>query len=49
MEGEGECMYSINAWQAVEVMEGLSEANMSQGPFKNPPLPCVSYGPFNLV
>ena len=49
MEGEGECMYSINAWQAVEVMEGLSEANMSQGPFKNPPPPCVSYGPFNLV
>ena len=47
--GGGGGVYGINAWQAVEVMEGLSEANMSQGPFKNPPLPCVSYGPFNLV
>ena len=28
--GEGECMYSINAWQAVEVMEGLSGANMTK-------------------
>ena len=43
--GGGEGVYSINAWKAVQVMEGLSGANMTKarGPLR------TLYHVFNLM